>query len=868
MTKAKNPWRLSRDVEPVSYHLTLTPDFANFTFAGEEAVTIHIKQPTKKITLHALDLKISKTDLCYVGQVGHAPARRITFNKKFETVTLDFGETLKPGEAVLHINFEGELNDKMHGFYRTSYNIGGKTRWGAATQFEATDARRCFPCWDEPDMKAVFNVDLVIPQGYTALSNMPASTEETADDLVHVVYRPTPKMSTYLLAFVVAELEHIEAPGPRGIPVRVWTTSGKQEQGRFALDVAQFTLDYFERWFGIPYPLPKLDMVALPDFAAGAMENWGLVTYRETALLIDPVKSSASAKQLVAKVVGHELAHMWFGDWTTMEWWTHLWLNEGYASYMGPKANALQFPEWDIWTQYVAGDYLAALHEDSLRSTHAVEIEVRNPAEIREVFDTISYSKGSVVNRMLEHFLSEGAYRRGLNRYLRRYALGNATTNDLWRELGSSSGKPVETIMASYTRQPGYPVLTVERHNKKNNGKTEFRLSQRRFLVDGGKDTAGLLWKIPVGMLTPEMKEPAYVYMKGRRMMMRGDSSAAWVKFNPGQSGFYRVAYPPDMLAALRAPVLSKELPVVDRLGLLDDTFALARAGQIKTRDALYLLSVYRHEDDFSVWTRIVGVLGGLDSLLVGDTGSLRDLHGFASRLLRSIVAEKGWDKKPDDGHLDVMLRALTLRAIAGFGDKTTIEEASTRFSDYAQTGKLDPDLRQMVCTIIAENDKNGSDYNALMRIYDSTDFSEEKVRILRALGALTNKELINEALGFAMNEKKVRRQDAPILLATMGMNTAARPFVWEFVKTNWDELKRRYHGGGFGIVTRVFKTTVSGFTTREWLKDAEGFFRAHRVPGSERAIKQALEAIRSNIAWLKRDHEEIADWLNRNNAS
>lgn len=874
MEKKKNPWRLSRDVLPVAYHLTLTPDLANFTFRGQETVEIEVKRPTAKITLHALDLKIESAVAEWDGEYGDLRLHRLIStkvvpNKKYETMTLCFDQTIKPGKARLMIFFSGELNDKMHGFYRTSYQVGGEKRWGAATQFEATDARRCFPCWDEPDRKATFDVKLVVPKGATALSNMPVQSEEPWLEQKIVFFQKTPKMSTYLLAFVIAELEHIEGLGSRGIPIRVWATPGKREQGRFALEVTQFTLDYFEKWFGIPYPLPKLDMVALPDFAAGAMENWGLITFREIALHIDPANSSAAAKQRVAEVVEHELAHMWFGDWTTMKWWTHLWLNEGYASYMGPKAMAEQFPEWDTWTQYVADDYLAALHEDSRKNTHAIEIEVANPAEIREIFDAISYSKGSVVNRMLEHYLGEEIYSKGLNRYLRDHALANATTNDLWRALQGVSGKPVMDIMASYTRQPGYPVVSVRdaRGVPRKNGRRSLYLEQARFLFDGSKDAKHLRWNIPVGAITSKTKKPFFEYMKGTAKIITVNAGPNdWVKLNPGQSGFYRVAYPPEMLKALKAPVLTNKLPAVDRLGLLDDAFALARAGQVKTAAALDLLAAYRYEDNFSVWMLIAGVLSDLDNLLAGrDERSRSCLHLLARDLLGGELTVKGWDKKPNDSHLDVLLRSLVLRASAGFGHQTTVDKAQQRFTHYVDTGELDPDLRQAVYTIIAENTRAEmpESFLALMRIYDSTDFSEEKVRVLRALGALRSKELIRAALDFSMSEK-VRRQDTPILLAGIGGNTDARSLAWEFIKANWDELKKRYHGGGFGSITRVFKGTVSGFTSHEALQDAEQFFRAHRVPGTERAVKQALETVRSNIAWLHRDQNEMADWLTR----
>ena len=857
----RNPYLLPEEVEPVHYEIALQPNLADFTFQGSERITVIIRRPVSKITLHALDLKITKAQICSPAGSEPLDARQIKPNKKLESITLDFGKggrKLKRGPAELIFEFEGELNDKMHGFYRTSYLVDGAKRWGAATHFEATDARRAFPCWDEPARKATFGVTLTVPENLTALSNMPIRKEARAEPGWKTIrYETTPRMSTYLLAVVIAELELLEDKDRHGVPVRVWTSPGKREQGRFALEQGCHTLAYFADWFGIPYAFPKLDMVALPDFAAGAMENWGLVTYRETALLVDPQNSSESARQRVAEVVDHELAHQWFGNYTTMQWWTDLWLNEGFASYMGPKATDHRFPEWQTWTQYVADDYLAALHQDALRNTHPVEVPVKNPYEIREVFDAISYSKGSVVNRMVEHYLGEKSFRKGLHNYLRKHAFGNAATDDLWKALEKESGKPVRGIMAGYTRQPGYPVLIVR--EKQSNGELLLEVEQKRFLADGRHDPQNLRWQVPLGVWVEGASRPVFESMKGQRHRLRlAASDGQWIKLNPGQSGLYRVAYSEELWGRLTKAVAAGALPTVDRLGLLDDAFALARAGYGKTSAALRVLRAYENESDFSVWTGIAAVLDSLDNLLSRER--FRPKFQEAARQLFEPVAQKqGWERRPSDGHLDVLLRALALRGFGGYGDRATIGEARSRFARFRRGGELDPNLRQAVYSLVAENGGE-TEWKGLLEVYHSTDLHEEKVRVLRAAGSFREAELIQAVLQYSLSEQ-VRFQDTPIVLASAATHPLGRDLAWKCLKKNWKMFVERYHGGGIGLLSRMIAIT-SGFTDRRHLEDAQDFFRRHRVPGTERAIRKTLELIRSNIAWLERDRQDLKDYF------
>ncbi len=860
-SKKANPFRLGSDILPVAYDITLKTDFKNFTFKGSETVTFRSKKPFSSITLHALELTISKAEV-YASKNPSAArhkAKRVRFDAKMETVTFEFGKKFKAGEVdTLYIEFSGIVNDKLHGFYRTSYEVNGQKLWGAATQFEATDARRAFPCWDEPDKKATFKVTLSVPKDMTALSNMPVQSERLEGDTREVTYEPSPIMSTYLLCFVVAHLEYVEGRDKNNVLVRIYTTPGKKEQGRFALDVALFTLPYFSEWFGIPYALPKCDMVALPDFSSGAMENWGLITYRETALLVDPVNSSASAKQRVAEVVDHELAHQWFGNLVTMEWWTDLWLNEGFASYMGPKAVDKQFPDWNIWSQYLALEYLTALKDDSLRSSHPIEIVVQNPHEIREIFDHITYNKGSSVNRMLEHYLNEEVFRKGLRKYLKKYAWGNAKTGDLWKALEEASGKPVRAVMAGFTKKEGYPVISA---NVKNSGKKmSLELSQQRFIFDGSRNGSDFTWKVPVTLAVGAGNQTREILLdKKRASVDLPDGADYWIKINPGQSGFYRTAYPPELLARLAKAIAKGELAAIDTLGVVDDAFALARAGHIPTSSTLTVLEGCKDQTDYNVWLTVAGILGAVENILSGKDLDRR-FASFGLALFTPVAQRSGWTAKASDGHLDLLLRPLALGRLGHFGDEAVIGEAKKRFNAFSAGGELDPNLRSAVYACAAEHGGE-EEYEKLLALYRGSDLQEEKARVLRALTYLRIPAVIAKALAFTLSAE-VRSQDSYIVLAGFGGNKSARAQNWEFIKKSWKTLSDRFSGGPAALFSRIIDGAVSGFTTEEAGRDAETFLKKHPIAGTERTVKQALEVVRANGRWAKRDTQDIAAWL------
>ena len=456
--------KLPTGVLPTAYELKITPDLANFTFGGEVDIAIEVLSPTSSITLNAIELDISEARIG--PKAGPAQNGEVTYDVPAETATIAFPSEIEPGPATLSLTFTGTLNDRLRGFYRSRYlDKGGNERYLASTQFEPTDARRALPCWDEPSLKATFAVTLVVPSALAAISNMPEESpvrSEGEDNGTKTVrFATTPPMSTYLLAFAVGDMKCVQERSKSGTLMRIWATSGNEDRGRYALDVSLRLLDYFNDYFGIPYPLPKLDHLAIPDFAAGAMENWGCITYREPTLLVDENSSSAGTRQLVAEIVSHEMAHMWFGDLVTMAWWNDLWLNESFASWMGDKAVDALYPEWDKWNQFLVDDTGRALRLDGLKNSHPIEQAVDDPAEIGQLFDAISYSKGASVIRMLEAYIGEDSFRAGINSYLQKHSHGNATTSDLWSSLGEASGQPVGEIMDSWTKQTGYPFVEI-----------------------------------------------------------------------------------------------------------------------------------------------------------------------------------------------------------------------------------------------------------------------------------------------------------------------------------------------------------------------------------------------------------------------
>jgi len=852
--------RLSKSVQPTNYNIMLKPDLSKFTFTGTSTVDVEVKRESKKLTINSVDITVSTVKFSSADQA--LDSTDITYNKDDETVTFKFGETLKLGSGQLHLVFDGELNDKMKGFYRSKYTTPYKEeRYCAVTQFEATDARRAFPCWDEPAVKATFEITIIAPKDRVVLSNMDvSSTSDEEESLQKVIFNKTPIMSTYLVAFIIGEFDYIEEIISNGVIIRVYTPLGKTEQGEFALKIAAKTIPYYEEYFKVKYPLPKMDLIAIPDFAAGAMENWGLVTYRETALLVDSKESSAAAKQWVALVVGHEIAHQWFGNLTTMEWWTHLWLNEGFATFVEYLCVDFCCPEYNIWTQFATADFTRALSLDALHNSHPIEVPVGHPSEIDEIFDAISYSKGACVIRMLNDYIGEEAFKLGLNTYLTEMQYRNATTEDLWYHLEKASKKPVAQIMTTWTSQMGFPVLSVS--SEQIDSKRVLKISQKRFTADGVVDQ-DYKWAVPINITTSTnpQKVQHTVLMSDPEMVIFIENvpKDAWVKINPGQIGFYRTCYSAEMIKDL-IPGISQLSPV-DRLGVENDLFALAVAGDCNTTDFFDILSGYRNEDNYTVWNDLDSHLSTL-SIIIQNTDYLDAFKKFVLALYKPLGDKLGWDAQPEEDHSTPLLRSLVINRLGKYGDEATVAEAQRRFKAHVNAeSDIDANLRNAVYSIVACHG-NEETFDEMIKLYRNTTHMEEQCRLMRCIGASDKKELIEKTLAFAMTDE-VRAQDTVFTLTSTVGSLIGRKMTWQFIKDNWEELHKRY-AGGF-LLSRLIMRSTEDFATEEDAKDVEAFFEAHKVPSGERTVKQSIENIHLNIGWLKRDQENISQWLQKN---
>ena len=843
----------------------LRPDLENFTFSGEETIYLVLEKAAKEITLHSVDLEILSAE--WIHKSKEVWAGKVAYDLKTETAIFSFPKLLEKGKGQLKLTFKGILNDKMRGFYKSKYTLDGVDKHLAVTQFESTDARRAFPCFDEPSQKAIFDVTLMIPANTVAISNtMESNISEHESGYKIVEFEPTPKMSTYLLAFIVGEFEYIEgnrqqATGNKSL-VRVFTTPGKKEQASFALDVSIKCLDFYEDYFGIDYPLPVLDMIAIPDFAAGAMENWGAVTYRESTLLVDTEKSSAANKQWVAMVIAHELAHQWFGNLVTMEWWTHLWLNEGFASFIEYLAIDHIFPKWEIWTQFVAGELGTALALDSLANTHPIEVTVNHPAEISEIFDKVSYAKGASVLRMLWKYLGEKAFQKGLQHYLKKHAYSNAKTEDLWKALEEVSGKPVGKIMANWTAKPGHPLISVKLKVKnlpagRQGEKLELR--QSRFFsspISKRKSKDKTLWNIPITVRGETRKG---FLMDKKSLYVNVTHTRYGLKMNVGESSFVRVDYPQKLLKELEGAVKNGKLSAPDRLGLIRDSFDLAQSGDSLTTLALELALSYLGEEDYTVWAQLTGHLSQLDSLF-SDEPFYGQFKAYGRKVYSGIVRKMGWEKKAGEKPTNVLLRGMVLYKLGSFGDKDIIKKAQTIYNETVSSGKsIDPDLRGVVYNLVAENGGK-VEWNKLVSMYKQEDNQQEKDRIGRALGLFKSKPLLKKTLEFSIS-KDVRYQSALGIITSVWGNSNGRYLAWEFVKKNWELLKERYAGGHY--FTRVF-SPAGEFTKISDAKDIEKFVAKNPIPEAKRTIAQALEQIYSNAQWLKRDRTGIKRFLSK----
>ena len=771
-------------------------------------------------------------------------------------------------KIILEIDYQGCLNNQMAGFYRSTYkNAQGNTKIVASTQFESLDARRAFPCVDEPAVKATFGITLTVPSHLECFSNMPESRRKTLtgenSDKVEIAFLPSPKMSTYLVAFCVGEFDFVQAQTKYGVLVKVYAPRGRSDSCLYALDCAVKSLDSYNDFFGINYPLPKLDMVAIPEFAMGAMENWGLVTYRDVDLLIDPITASNSQKQRVCTVVCHELAHQWFGNLVTMQWWDDLWLNEGFASWAENWSANEVFPHYQMWDQFVTDHLSAALKLDGLQSSHPIQVPIAHAEEVEQVFDAISYCKGGSVVRMIQAVLGMGKFQEGLGNYMKKHAYGNTETIDLWSAWEDVSGMPIQEMMASWTEQMGFPLVKVIGEDWQDD-KVVLELEQSWFLADGSEppaDGKDKLWTIPILTVTPSGTQADMVLMREKKatVTIPLSSKSDWVKLNAGQEVPMRVQYTDEMLGRLSKAVETKTLTSpADRVGLIMDAYALVKANNKMTPEALIkLLGSYKQEDDCVVWQGLADALRGLESVLSEDEALYKPYMAFAKKLVLPLVEKVGWDSKPDDAHLTSILRGIMVALLCTFcaDDAAVKEETQKRcnafLADPSDVKSLPTDIKAPVFKIYLKTGGQ-KEYDAIKEYFFHAKDNAERKHVLNTIGSTPDPKLKLATMDWATNSGDVKLQDFFYALGSVGRSgKEGRQISWQYFQDNHPTFTTMLASASPSLMDAVIVMCSGGFCSVEMADEITSFFKANPFPKNERKISQMTENMRANGKFL-----------------
>ena len=826
---------------PSHYSLTLSPDLDRAAFGGHVVIDIDITEPVDEIVLNAAELTIGEATL--FNDDGARITTAANTDEDAERVTLTLGDQAGPGAWSLEISFDGILNDDLRGFYRSVYtDEDGNEKTIATTQFEATDARRAFPCWDEPDFKATYGVTLVVDEALTAISNNPETGREDAGGgKVAVTFSDTMKMSTYLVAFIVGELEVTDPIDVDGIPLRIVHAPGKGHLTGYALEAGAFALRFYSDYYGIPYPGEKMDKIAIPDFAWGAMENLGAVTYRETALLLDLERATQAEMMRIAEVIAHEIAHMWFGDLVTMKWWNGIWLNEAFATFASMKCVDAFRPDWKVWLTFAA-DRTHSMGTDAVGSTRPIEIEVQSPEEANEMFDDLTYLKGSSVLRMLEQYLGEDTFREGVSQYLKTHAYDNTETADLWAALEAASGQPVGEVMDTWIFQGGFPRLTIEGEPG------AYSITQEQFRYLGAGDRR---WHVPV-MLRSDAGESRVLLDDHSMTVDAGDDLIV----NTGGNGFYRVQYSPALQASINDRVGSLE--AAERYGIIADLWADVLKGGSAAGDYLALVEKLDDEAEVDVWEAAIGGLGELDRVVSSDDRS--GLQAFVRALVSPKVDEMGWT--PADGEDDRTrkLRGLMLRATGNLGsDQETQDTARIVLEDFrADPSAVDSEVGDAALGIVSSNGDT-TDFDRFVEIMNTSDNPQEIVKNLRAAAMVPGRDTAQRLFRMVL-DGDVRSQDAFWVLAVMLGHRDNGSHVWEMMKENWTNML-----GALPPTTgRRILDLIPYRSEPEVAEDIEAWLDDHHIQGAERYSAQQIEKMKVRVGLRKREQGRLGEALLR----
>ena len=842
----ETPGKLPKEVVPTEYAIRIVPNLDNFTFAGSETVKLTVRSPVHQLVLNALELRIEAASV----DSKELPLSAIKTDHEKQLLTLTLPSELATGDHALALRFTGKINQQGQGLFYMRYKEhgSGARKVTLGTQFEATDARRFFPCWDEPAFRARFQFTVVVAENWLAISNMPIESEQKIVAGKEVRFAPTPPMSSYLNVFVAGELDLIESQvGPTQI--RVIATKGKAELGRYALEASAEILKYYNDYFGVPYPLPKLDQIAIPGGFGGAMENWGGITYYESRLLFDPKSSSGETKQNIYEVLAHEVAHMWFGDLVTMAWWDNLWLNEGFASWMGSKCTEHFNPQWEVWlarelprdpTRRIGIAKEAAMEGDARSTTHPIQQRIATEAEANSAFDDITYKKGQSFLRMLESFLGQDVFRDGIRRYIAAHKYSNTTTADLWNALSDISNKPVAEIAAGWTEQPGFPVVNVKRDA---DGKV--RLTQERFTVNF-KNASPLLWQIPltysvIGLpaeASAKMGETAAtLLMTDKTTVLDNIPPDRALKLNVNGAGNYRVEYD-DRSWELLLKALPK-LGVEDRVSLMSDAWALVEAGRAPVALYFGLVEKLPASTDLAEREQIINVLDFVNGLLVGSSERER-FQRYARSLLRPTFATLGWEPKTNEPPNAGRLRASLIGALGYLNDPEIIAGCRERFQKYlAHPESLPPDLRAPVLAVVGRY-ADEKTWDKLHELGLKTTSIEDQQNYYEALACATDPKLVKKTLAIALTDE-LPTSRAIFLVSRVARDSGHPDIAWEFAKANMKALLAKVDAAG---ANRYAPSLFTFFSDGSRADELKNYAAKSLAPASAPEVAKVVDEI------------------------
>jgi aminopeptidase N len=838
--------RLPGTAIPSHYDLTLAPDLATATFAGDETIAVDLPKPTDRIVLNAAEITFERVT---IESNGRSFTASTSLDAERQQATLTVPQPLPAGAATIHITYRGILNDQLRGFYLSKT---AKRRY-AVTQLEATDARRMFPSFDEPALKATFSISAVIDAGDRAISNGAVTSDAPgpAAGKHTVTFETSPKMSTYLVALVVGDFVCRDGAAD-GIPIRVCATPENQGLTGFALEAAEKNMTFFNRYYAIKYPFKKLDVVAVPDFSAGAMENTAAIFYRESLLLADPKAATPEAKQNIAEVLAHEMAHQWFGDLVTMAWWDDIWLNEGFANWMATKPLQEWMPQANPKVKEVQANQ-TALGLVALQSTRPIHKSASTPEEINELFDGIAYEKGAAVLRMVERYLGSDVFRAGVNAYLQRFQYGNAAAADFWGTLAKTSGKPVDTIMADFVTKPGAPLVALRIACA--NGQGRVALGERRYTIASETASSEQTWHVPVCLRLPDGSTRCEVIANtGGNAIDLDGTCPAWVMGNADGLGYYRVEHPADMIPPIAKDV--GKLTAGERLSLLSDEWAIVRAGHHHIGSWLDLADGFAGERDPDVMETLTSHLRSVDDL---TTSATRDAYrAWVRALLAPASTELGWTPAANEPAARRTLRAEVLMALGDAGDPGVLQTARAKIDDLLRDpASIDPTLRTPIAYMAAVHG-DAALYARYQAAYRSAEDPEERYRFLYGLTRFTDPALVRRTMEYALGPE-VRTQDTKLLVASMIGHDDTRALAWQLLQQQWDDLQKK---AGESTSNGSIVSAAGTFCDARAEQQVDQFFSAHPVPDAARRLQQARERIRSCVALRDAEAPHLSAWL------